>query len=319
MEQYLIDRLSPDSDEELEIRSGETLNKKLYSASNSFIINEARLFGKNGTDIGVRTHTRYIDFPEHRHNYIEMMIVLRGCIKHTVGSETVELGEGEILILNKHMPHSIERSQKNDVAVNIIMSDRFISSMNAELSGTLFSPFINENGKADGEPMYLCFSTGGKKHIENVIENLLIELISGDKDTSIVTKTVSLLLTYLSIGKGELLKCGSLPGDKDSRRRLDIISYIKNNYRSASLTELGEKLYLTPPYLSKFIKESFGRNFKELVVEERMERAKHLINTTTLPIGDIIRSVGYENESYFHKEFKKKYSITPLSMRGLKF
>ncbi len=314
MERYLIDRLSRESDEETEIRSGEGLNRKLYSSTDKFVINNARLFGKEG-DIGVRTHTRYTPFPPHSHDYVEMMIVLRGCITHTVGTEHIRLGEGEILIMNKHISHSIERSGENDIGVNIIMSDRFISSMTAELSGTVFSSLIKENSKTDGEPMYLCFAAGGKRHIENIIENLLIELMDGSPEMGVMTKTVSLLLTYLSIENQELLKSGSLPSDKDSKRRLAILSYIKGNYRTASLTELGQKLYLTVPYLSKLIKELFGKSFKELVVEERLDRAKQLFRDSNMPIGDIIRSVGYENESYFHREFKKRYGSTPLSMR----
>ena len=46
-----------------------------------------------------------------------------------------------------------------------------------------------------------------------------------------------------------------------------------------------------------------------------MKKAAELITKTSLPIGDIINSVGYENESYFHREFKRRTGKTPLSMR----
>ena len=50
-------------------------------------------------------------------------------------------------------------------------------------------------------------------------------------------------------------------------------------------------------------------------MDERMEKARAAIEGTSLPIGDVIRSVGYENESYFHREFKERYGVTPLTMR----
>ena len=96
---------------------------------------------------------------------------------------------------------------------------------------------------------------------------------------------------------------------------LEILSYVKNNFRTASLSELGGRLYLSVPYLSKFIKTHIGKSFKELVVEARMDRARELIFDTDMPIGEIIRAVGYENESYFHREFKAKFGVTPLAMR----
>jgi YesN/AraC family two-component response regulator len=195
------------------------------------------------------------------------------------------------------------------------MSDGFLGNMAAELSGTLFSALLSENRKKEGTPMYLSFTTGDKKYINNIIENLLFELTKDSPDVSIMTKALSLLLQYLSAESNELLLLGTSVADKVSNRRLEIISYIKSCYRTASLEELSDKLYLTPPYLSKLIKEYFGKSFKELVVDERMSKARELLLGTSMPVSDIIRSVGYENESYFHREFKNREGRTPLSLR----
>ena len=316
MEKYLLDILSRESEEETGILGGEVLNRKIYSGGEDFVINEARLFGA-GRGISARTHTRYTDFPKHRHNYIEMMIVLSGSITHRIDGEPLTLSTGEILIMNKHVTHSVDRSGKDDIGVNIIMSDRFIDGVAGELSGTVFSSLIKENAKDGGSAIYLAFRTGGRKYIDNAIENLLFELTVRGEDVGVMSGTVSLLLRYLSLENEELLLHGNVKADKEEARRLSILSYIKASYRTASLSELSDKLYLTVPYLSKLIKESFGKSFKELVVDERMERAKGAIEGTTLPIGDVIRSVGYENESYFHREFKKRYGYTPLAIRKM--
>lgn len=314
MEKYLLDILSRESEEETGILGGEMLNRKIYSGGDDFVVNEARLFGI-GRSISARTHTRYVDFPEHKHNYVEMMIVLSGSITHDIDGKELTLSTGEILVMNKHVSHSIRHSGKEDIGVNIIMSDRLIDGVAAELSGTVFSSLIKENAKSDGAPIYLAFSAKGRKYIENIIENLLFELTKKGSDAGIMTGTVSLLLRYLSIENKDLLKIGNLKADKDESRRIEILSYVRSHYRTASLSELSERLYLTVPYLSKITHELFGKSFKELVVDERMERAKSAFENTKMPIGDVIRSVGYENESYFHREFKKRYGTTPLTMR----
>ena len=314
MEKYLLEILSRESEEEAGILGGEMLNRKMYSGGEDFVVNEARLFGA-GRSISARTHTRYVDFPKHRHNYVEMMIVLSGSITHEIDGEILTLAKGELLLMNKHVSHSVLRSGKDDIGVNIIMSDRFIDGVTAELAGTVFSSLIKENGKADGAPIYLAFRYGGRKYIENAIENLLFELTEKGEDVGIMTGTVSLLLRYLSLENSELLRAMNVISSKDESRRIEILSYVKSSYRTASLGELSEKLYLTVPYLSKITKELFGKSFKELVVDERMERALAAFKNTSLSVGDIIRSVGYENESYFHREFKKRYGTTPLSLR----
>lgn len=316
MEKYLLDILSRESEEEASILGGEVLNRKIYTGGDEFVVNEARLFGPRRT-ISARTHTRYVDFPEHKHNYVEMMIVLSGSITHVIDGKELTLSKGEVLVMNKHLSHSVKRSGKDDIGVNVIMSDRFIDGVAAELSGTVFSSLIKENAKCEGAPIYLSFTTAGYKHVENIIENLLFELTERGEDAGIMTGTVSILLRYLSIENDKLLKGGNAIADKDEGRRMEILSYVKSSYRTASLSELSERLYLTVPYLSKITTELFGKSFKELVVDERMSRAKAAFETTELSIGDIIRSVGYENESYFHREFKKRYGHTPLSIRKL--
>lgn len=311
--QNLIKKLSQTSDEERKILAGEKIDKKIYTLGEEFIINESRLGGTR-RGISVRTHTRYVDFPVHSHNYVEMMIVLSGEIKHSIGGEDIVLHEGEILFLNKHISHSIKRAGEFDIGVNVIMSDSFIESVRADLEGTVFSPLIKENGKSDGEGMYLHFGSGEKK-IKNLIENLLIELTDEDEEQSLMSRSVALLLYYLSAYSERLMIGGNIDAGKDSRRIMEIQAYIRNNYRTGSLFDLSAKMYLSSPYLSKLIKQYFGKSFKEMQIDERINRALELIETTDMPIGDIIRNVGYENESYFHREFNKRIGETPLKIR----
>ena len=40
-----------------------------------------------------------------------------------------------------------------------------------------------------------------------------------------------------------------------------------------------------------------------------------LLSATSMPVGEIINRVGYENSSYFHKEFKRRYGMTPNRYR----
>ena len=313
MENFLIQRLSVVTDEEKRILSGDGLNKELYTADSDFVVRIDKMM--RGRDVSVRTHTRYVDFPLHKHNYLEVMIVLSGSITHEIHGEPVTLGEGDILVLNKHVAHSIKRADTPDIGVNIIISDSFVELLQRELSETVFSELAEQNSRPDGKSVYLCFSAKGNKQIANIVENLLFELIEYSADMQILRSTTSLLFNYLSRKSGKLLRAASTLPDRDGRRRSAILGYIRSNYRSATLTELSEIMFLTPPYLSKTVAALFGKSFKELLLEERINRAGEMIKNTDLAIGDIINSVGYENESYFHREFKKSFGVTPLVYR----
>ena len=313
MENFLIQKLSVVTDEEKRILSGRALDKKLYTGDSDFVVHTDKMM--HGRDIAVRTHTRYTDFPLHRHNYLEVMIVLSGSITHEIHGECVTLTEGDVLVLNKHTSHSIKRAGTPDIGVNVIISDSFVESLLKELSETVFSELAEENSRPDGKGVYLCFSTKGNKQIANIVEILLFELIEYSADMQILRSTTSLLFNYLSRKSGKLLKLASTLPDRDGRRRADILGYVRSNYRNATLTELSEIMFLTPPYLSKTVAALFGKSFKELLLDERIKRATEMIKNTDIPIGDIINSVGYENESYFHREFKRIVGVTPLVYR----
>ena len=172
MEDFLIRKLSVVTDEEKRILSGKELDKKLYTEESDFIVHTDRLM--RGRDISVRTHTRYTDFPLHRHNYLEIMIVLSGSITHEIHGESITLGEGDILVLNKHTSHAIKRADTPDIGVNVIISDSFVESLLKELSETVFSELAEQNSRPDGRSVYLCFSAKGNKQIANIVENLLV-------------------------------------------------------------------------------------------------------------------------------------------------
>lgn len=314
MRRELLAEISKPTDEEKRILAGEELDKKFYTAENDFIINDRRIT-KGNRDITMRTHPRYTPFPAHKHTFAEMMLVFSGEITHVIGGQRITLEAGDILLLNKHVTHSIEVSDTGDVGMNVIISDKFSDLLSPRLDGTLFSAFFRENAKRDGAEGFLCFRTGGTFEIENITENLISEFLAKSPDEFIIKETLSLLFYHLSKKRDSLLILESGTSDKESLRKLEISSYIKNGYRSATLGELAKRLFISEPYLSKLITEYFGKNFKELLLEERILRATELFRDSNLPIGTVIRNMGYENESYFHREYKKRVGKTPLAVR----
>ncbi len=314
MRKELLEEISKFTDEEKSILLGSQLDRKIYTTEPDFIINDKRLTKGMG-DITMRTHSRFLPFPAHKHTFAEMILVFSGEITHRIGKDVITLSAGDILMLNKHVTHSIDITQTEDVGMNIIISDKFADLLSPRLDGTLFSSFFRENGKRDGREMYMCFRAGGAAEIENLTENLVTEFLAQPPDEFVIKETLSLLFYHLFKKRESLLDTASGAGDKESFRRLEIASYIKNNYRSATLGELSSRLHITEPYLSKLVPKYFGKSFKELLLEERIARATQLFCESNAPIGTVIRNMGYENESYFHREYKKRVGMTPLAVR----
>lgn len=98
-------------------------------------------------------------------------------------------------------------------------------------------------------------------------------------------------------------------------RIVEIISHIKNDYKSVTLDGLAETFHLSKPYLSKYIKEKAGMTFQEAVRKERMKKARTLLRETGHTVETVAAEVGYENVEHFNRLFKKSYGMTPMQYR----
>ena len=99
---------------------------------------------------------------------------------------------------------------------------------------------------------------------------------------------------------------------------LKVLRYIEEHYCDGELRELAEELHYDVSWLSREIKRQSGKNFTELMQERRMNQTVFLLRTTKLKVEEIGERVGYQNLSYFHSTFKKRYGMSPHKYRACK-
>lgn len=103
---------------------------------------------------------------------------------------------------------------------------------------------------------------------------------------------------------------------KSDRLRCQIDGYIKNNLKSASLKSLANILGYSTVYTGNIVKKVTGESFSGLLQNARCDAAAYMLKNTDMPIAEIICAVGYENESFFRKIFKRKYGKNPLKFKN---
>ena len=130
-------------------------------------------------------------------------------------------------------------------------------------------------------------------------------------DADIVKASVHALV--VAINKIELLH--EIEHAKDLRL-IEINNYIQTHYASVTLDTLAEHLYLSKPYLSKYIKEKSGMTYSDIVKDVRLKKAKSLLKGTTSTVENISLTVGYQNVEHFNRRFKKTFNMTPIQYRN---
>jgi len=95
-----------------------------------------------------------------------------------------------------------------------------------------------------------------------------------------------------------------------------IARFIQINYEEdISLQEFSERFYLSREYISRKFKQMYGENISDYIVRIRIEKAKELLKFPNLKIYEIANRIGYQDDKYFRKVFKKAVGITPSDYR----
>ena len=316
MLQALLDHLRKITEEERCILDGVgEVDKDLYTSGKDFTVDSGKML-EEGKLIAVRTHTRFVHFPVHRHNFIEVLYVCEGHLTNIIDGKQVVVRKGELLFLNQFTRHEILPAGENDIAINFMVLPEFfdVAYSMAGSNNVLADFLVNVLRQDEERGEYLHFKVSEVIQIQNLLENIIYSLVTGQGDQSRIHQTtMGLIFLYLldSVQYVEM----RVPNQYENMITMTTLDYIEQQYRTATLTELCEKLHLPMHMLSKMIKKSTGFNFKELLQRKRLNKAAELICDTDLPINDIIAAVGYENNSYFHRVFKGHYHMTPRAFR----
>ena len=315
--EQLLTQLKKISEEEKRILSGEkSVQKSIYTNEKDFVIDSHKMLAR-GKLIDVRPHTRFVHFPAHRHNYIEIIYMCSGSTTHIInGTTTVRLLEGELLLFGQNTTQEILPAGADDIAVNFIVLpeffDRVVAMMEEEnvLRDFLIHSLKQEFGTSD----YFHFQAADILPVQNLVENLIWSLTNSQPNRwGINQTTMGLLFLHLMNHTDQINK--NDPSQYEQNLTLTVLKYIEDHYRTASLEEISASLKIPSYYVSRTVKKHANHTFKQLLQTKRLNQSAFLLLTTTLPIEDIITLVGYDNTSYFHKIFRERFSLTPRAYR----
>ena len=316
MNAEILKKLSLITEEEQEILDGRAdIDRSLYMDGSRDVISGEKLLEK-GKLIAIRPHTRFIAFPEHTHDYVEIVYMCQGSTAHIVNGERFRLEAGELLMRGQNARQQIEAAGKEDVAVNFIVRPEFFSSLLPMLGEeeTPLRRFIVACLRGENESGYLLFHVSEILPIQNLIENLLYTMLEDIPNRrSIMQLTMGLLFVQL-LNHTQTLSFFS--GEQEAV--ITVLRYVEEHYRDGSLSEIAEQLHYELHSLSRLIRQKTGKNYTDLVQEKRLSQTVWFLNNTDWNIDEIARAVGYENMTYFHRLFQEHFGMSPRKYRNCK-
>ena len=315
MTEELLRELKVITPEEQRILDGSReIDRDIYMSSEADVIDANKLL-EEGKLIRVRPHTRFVHFPKHVHNFIEVIYMCTGTTHHVINGKDVILRPGELLFLNQSATQEIYPAGENDIAVNFFVLPEFFEyglTMIASEENQLRDFMVGCLRSGNEAPGYLHFKVADILPVQNLVENLIWTIWHKHPNKrSINQATMGLLFLQLM----DCMDRMETDMKGESQLIVSVLSYIENHYRDGALMELAERLHYDFHWLSKEIKKRTGKTYTDLVQIKRLSQAAYLLRNTKQSVTEIAPEVGYDNISYFHRIFQERYGLTPGQYR----
>ncbi len=106
----------------------------------------------------------------------------------------------------------------------------------------------------------------------------------------------------------------------DYRQALEQLRHklIRQPQKDWNVTDITKEIGISQSHMQRLYREMFGRTFTEDLITMRIEKAEYLLTHTDLRITEIAAECGYNNETHFMRQFKKRTNLTPTQFRELK-
>ena len=139
----------------------------------------------------------------------------------------------------------------------------------------------------------------------------------GDSAAQSELRRVSLTLEFLSL-MIESGARGAQPRRHDDSPDLYVdhaLDVIRCHYADVKIRDIARHIGINRSYLTNIFKKRTGLSPQEYLLRYRLNMACQLLLTTSQPIQEVARQIGYENPLTFSKMFKNAYGVSPSVYR----
>ena len=244
--------------------------------------------------------------PVHNHREFEIVLIRHGTCEFTLNCRDFQAREGDLILLNPYVIHSIRLPPGNSVGHDCICLDLSILDDPA-MQGAI------ENGR---------LSIAGPVTHDTPQYPVLLDAFSALLDDIKIRPPYWHYRArgHIAILFAELLslRLQDLPQPETDKNRFcrEILEYLNAQYCNdiSSYTAAAHFSY-NQSYFCRTFKSLFGRSFSEYLNIFWLSMSKSLLLNTTLSITDIAASCGFKNPGYFAQVYKKEFGMLPSRFR----
>ena len=263
-----------------------------------------------------RLSTDYPVVTTHWHEEAELTLITQGDCFYQIDLIDYKVKEGDIVFIPPLFLHSISRGTSEKIfSETYVFHLNFLGGNSTDICSTRYlAPMMNQEFSmpcliTPEHPVYASL-----RKIFNQIASLYDEAVIGYE---LALKSLFLQAVFLLLQYSE--KTASPDTGTPSDKLKNVLDYIEMHFAEPiSVSELAKLCYFSDYHFMRFFKKHMNMTCVEYINNLRLEKSVELFEQGNTSILDVSLSVGFHNLSYFHRAFKNKYHMTPMSfIKGL--
>lgn len=243
----------------------------------------------------------------HNHDFEELLIGIKGELEHFIDFKTSKIKAPFVSFVTQGKVHRlIPKTYRGECE---IWGIRFKSEFIPETTFQLYSLYHNQANLTLEEGF--CF-----QRLVTLCQLIYDETKQETIDYAVIRQLLSALLTMIESERRKIA-----PPDQTLQKTQHIsfgnfLNILEENFRRPVGVEFyAEKLFMSSRNLNLICQNIMGQSVSEIIETRKLIEAKNLLISTDKAISEIAYELGYNENSYFSKVFKKKAGQSPNEFR----
>jgi AraC family transcriptional regulator, transcriptional activator of pobA len=248
-------------------------------------------------------------FP-HKHSFFHLVYFSKGTGNHSIDFVNFPVENGQIYFMIPGQVHSWNFELQPDGYI-VNFAEQYLQSFIANPAYLNQFPFFS--GIANEQ--VISIPTEGRQQIETILKNIVQE---GNSDAALKEDFVktALLQLFIVVNRYTNKRSSEHQNSYNAVLLRNFQNLIDQHYKEKKLTkEYAVMLYITPNHLNALSKDVTNQSAGELIRNRVLLEAKRLLVNAKMNIAEIAFNLGFTDNSYFTKFFKKYEGVTPEAFR----
>jgi AraC-like DNA-binding protein len=263
-----------------------------------------------------RQHTRGPTW----HERLELFLPLDGPTQFRMGDQDVRLEAGDLLVVdNFKLHHVVDFPGFNTRAIVISFMPEFVYSLGSPSHDyTFLLPFYF---KGNDQPRRLRPTHAAAASVYPAVTSLLERYFLNPNERLREAGCKAFLLTLLyhlasHHAASSIMSWEFLREQQRSLTLKPLFEHVSREYASKlTVAQAAALVHMSQPQLMKTFKRVAGMTLVAYLNHVRVSNAAKLLRETARNIAEVAASVGFADQSYFDKQFKRAFGCTPKEFR----